>query len=79
VSGLNRGYYTGQSINACQRNVGNAHTVERIVELQTRKSKVERHMTIFMTDIPESCLLVDFKGIGMVSTALILGGSEGFT
>lgn len=59
--------------------LGIRHTVERILELLRKKLQIEQHMGTQLVTIPEARFLLDFKGIGTVSAAIILGETGGLS
>jgi transposase len=59
--------------------MGIRHTVERILMLQDKKSHVEECMGTLLGAIPESVFIMNFKGVGTVSAAIIFGETGGLT
>jgi transposase len=59
--------------------IGITNTVERIMDLQEKKSEVEKQMESLLVEISEAAFLLSVKGIGVISVAVILGETGGLS
>jgi len=58
---------------------GIQNTAGRILTLQDEKAGVEKQMENLLAKVPESRFLLSLKGVGVVSAAIILGETGGFS